>query len=86
MIDYGRVFGDTKPKEVNVTPELVFVAKNIEAATQEIDGYEVNGYYYDYYGYTKDEYIEEMASKDATQRINELEEELKAAKILLGVE
>ena len=85
MINYGRVFGDTRPKEVNVTAGQVFVAKNIEEVTQEIDGYEVSGYQYDYIGYTKDEYLEEVASKDA-QRIAELEEQLRVTKILLGVD
>lgn len=85
MINYGIVRGDSRPQEIEVTPAMVFVASNIEPFTAVIDGHETSGYQYNYIGYTKDEYIQVLSSTD-NARIQQLEEELRATKILLGVD
>ncbi len=81
MISYGKIRSGSRPKEVDMTASQVFIATNIEPYTIEIDGVEESGYQYDYVGYTKDEYLLEQ-----TNKITQLEQELQAAKILLGVD
>lgn len=81
MISYGKIHSGSRPKEVDMTASQVFIATNIEPYTLEIDGKTESGYQYDYVGYTKDEYLLEQ-----TNKITQLEQELQAAKILLGVE
>lgn len=81
MKNYGKVQSSTQPPEIEFTETKVFVASNIEAFTQSLGGYEESGYEYDYVEYNKDEYIQLLS-----QQSQRLEEELAAAKILLGVE
>lgn len=81
MINYGRVRGTEMPPELQITSSSVFVASNIEPYEEAVDDVIMSGYEYDYISYTKDEYIIKNA-----EAINELSEELAAAKILLGVE
>ena len=78
MKDYGRVKGDTYPEEIVITPTEVMVASNIQPYTEEIEGRTMSGYEYNYKVYSKDEYY--------SSTIAALQEELAAAKILLGVE
>ena len=85
MTNYGRVRGSTIPQEVETTETMVFVASNIATLTEVIDNETITEYEYDYIGYTKDEYIQYLTDKNA-QAINDLQEQLQAAKILLGVE
>lgn len=85
MKNFGKVKSSTRPPKIETTDTMVFVASNIEPYSFSIDNYEINGYEYDYIGYTKDEYIQKISSENS-RAIAELEEELKAAKILLGVE
>ena len=85
MINYQKTYSDSKPQDIEITDAMVFIAKNIKQYSKVIDGHEVNGYEYDYYAYTKDEYIQLLTTSNA-QAITELQEELAAAKILLGVE
>ncbi len=81
MIDYGKQFGFTHPQETEITGTSVFIASNIEEVTREIEEHQITGYEYDLVQYTKDEYLIRQANHIAA-----LEEELAAAKILLGVE
>ena len=81
MKDYGKVQSLNQPQEIEIKENKVFIASNIETYTQTIEGHEESGYQYDYVEYTKDEYIAILSHQ--SQR---LEEELAAAKILLGVE
>ena len=74
MINYGRQRGKTNPPEIEMTATSVFIASNVSPYTKIYDGRTEEGYEYDYVEYTKDEYIAELA------------QELKAAKILLGVD
>ena len=81
MKNYGKVQSSTQPLAIEFKETKVFVASNIETFTQNLGGYEENGYIYDYVEYGKDEYIQLLS-----QQSQRLEEELAAAKILVGVE
>lgn len=85
MKNLGLQRGSVEPKEVEITNTAVFVASNIRPYTQVIDDITVSGYEYNYTEYGKDEYIEALVMNNNT-KIEELEEQLTAAKILLGVE
>lgn len=85
MTNYGTVYSFIRPIEVELTNEKVYVASNIEECIIEKNGQELNGYKYNYCGYTKDEYIQKITEDNATI-VFQLEEELNATKILLGVE
>lgn len=84
MINHGKIHSNTIPPEIEITDDYVFIASNVVPYTKTIDEYTISGYEYDYAQYTKNEYIGLLAEKSA--KIEELEEELAAAKILLGVE
>lgn len=81
MIDYGLIHSLEEPKLIEITPTSVLIASDVEAYQGEIDGHQVSGYKYNYKSYTKDEYLLQQSSSIAA-----LQEELSAAKILLGVE
>ena len=81
MKNYGKVHSLNQPQENEIKEEKVFLASNIQPYTTVIEDKEESGYEYDYVEYTKDEYI-----KLLSQQSQRLEEELAAAKILLGVE
>ena len=78
------VRSDVCPPEIKVTPTQVFVTSNIVEYTKEINDKEEHGYKYDYTIYTKDQYILLIAQQ--TKAIEQLQDELQAAKILLGVD
>lgn len=81
MKDYGVVYGSIEPQTIEITPTSVLIASNIEPYEQEVDGHTISGYKYNYIEYSKDEYLLQQ-----TNNINALQEELAAAKVLLGVE
>ena len=85
MINYGKVRSSEIPQETEITSEYVFVASNIEPYEFSIEDKVLSGYEYDYIAYTKDEYIQYIVEKN-NKTITELEDELSAVKILLGVE
>lgn len=85
MINYGRVKSSKRPEEMEITGTSVFIASNIEEYQVTIDGQTINGYEYDYVGYDKDEYLTTVAISNM-HAINELQDELEATKILLGVD
>lgn len=70
-----------RPQEIEITANAVFVADNITSYSENIDGRYFNGYTYNCTEYTKDEYLLLQST-----RIAALQEELDAAKILLGVD
>ncbi len=84
MTNFGRVYSENRPKEIEITSSSVFVASNITPYEKEIDDEIIKGYEYDYVSYTKDEYILNLYNLNKT--IKDLEDELEATKILLGVE
>lgn len=81
MINYGRIKGSTRPQELEITNTSVMVASDIAPYEEEINDHIVTGYEYNYTVYSKDEYL--LLN---TITINNLQEELAATKILLGVE
>ena len=85
MINYGKVKSKNAPPATEITPNFVYVAKNIETVTRTIEDSEEIIYMYDYIQYTKDEYISSLSQANAAA-IEELNDELAATKILLGVE
>ena len=81
MKNYGIVYGSTEPQAIEITPTSVFIASNIEPYEEQIDDITISGYKYNYIEYSKDEYLLQQANN-----LVELQEELAAAKVLLGVE
>ena len=81
MKDYGIIEGSVEPRPIEITSTSVFVASNVQPYEEEIGDRTVSGYRYNYKEYTKDEYLLEQAASIAN-----LQEELTAAKVLLGVE
>lgn len=79
-----KVHSDICPPEIKVMEGYVFVASNITQYTETIDDKQVTGYQYSYTIYTKDQYITLIAQQ--TKAIEQLQDELQAAKILLGVD
>lgn len=71
MIFHGKTHSRTRPKDVEITELKVYVAENIqeeeltdettdmtdETAQNETNSEPMIGYVFDYYEYTKDEYI-----------------------------
>lgn len=76
-----HVYSAERPPEIEITATNVFIAENITPYEQHLDDYVITGYEYDCITYTKDEYIKYLAECN-----NKMEEELRAAKIILGVE
>lgn len=66
MINYGKVYSDTVPKSIEVTPGAVFLASNIQPYVEHFDEGDEIGYMFDYIAYTKDEYIELLSEKNET--------------------
>lgn len=80
MLNYSKIHSQTRPKDIEITNNKVFIATNIEEYSNE----EISGFEYDYTVYDKDEYIMILAKNQ--EDIITLREELEAAKIILGVE
>ena len=76
-----KVRSAIQPQEITIVGNEVLVASNIVPFEEEIDGYVRTGYEYDCEHYNKDEYLLQQSIK-----ISSLEEELAAAKVLLGVD
>lgn len=81
---YEPTYSMNKPPEIETTATKVFVASNIEEVSKEIEETNVNCFSYTLVEYDKDEYLD-ILFKQQTD-IAALQEELQAAKILLGVE
>ena len=81
MINHGIQHSTVEPKTIEVTTDSVFIATNITPYSKEIEGHMISGYSYNYVQYTLEEYL---TLQNAT--IASLQEELEAAKILLGVD
>lgn len=81
MINHGIQYSTTQPPEVEITSDAVFVASSITPYSKEIEGHTVSGYQYNYKQYTLAEYLVLQNANIAS-----LEEQLRAAKILLGVD
>ena len=76
-----KVRSAIRPKEMEVIGNDVLIASNITPYEEHFDDHVVSGFEYDYNKYNKDEYLLQQQTQ-----INNLAEELQAAKILLGVD
>ena len=81
MKDYGIIYGTVEPQPSEITSTSVFIASNVEPYQMDEGEHTISGYKYNYKEYAKDEYLLQQAASIAS-----LQEELAAAKILLGVE
>lgn len=81
MKNYGIVYGSIEPMPIEITATSVFIASNVTPYEEIIDDKTISGYKYNYVEYSKDEYLLQQ-----TTNIAALQEELAAAKVLLGVE
>jgi len=81
MINHGIQYSAVQPQAIEITSDAVFIATDITPYSKEIEGHTVSGYSYNYKQYTLSEYL---ALQNAN--IASLQEELQAAKILLGVD
>lgn len=81
MKNHGKVYSSIAPQPIEMTENAVYIASNIQAYSKIIEGHTQSGYSYDCIEYTKDEYLTYQASQIAN-----LQQELEAAKILLGVD
>ena len=81
---YEHTYSMNRPQEIETTSTKVFVASNIEEVTLEVEEKAINCFSYTLAEYDKDEYLD-LLFKQQTD-IAALQEELQAAKILLGVE
>lgn len=84
MIELGKTYSGIRPLEFDVRETKVFVAKNIEehqVRNEDVgDGSSelITEYSFDYYEYTKDEFIKMLSEKNET-----LEEELTSTQMAL---
>lgn len=78
---YEHLHSVTRPQDVEITAHAVFVASDITPYEEQLDGRTMSGYVYNCTEYTKDEYLLLQSTHIAA-----LQEELDAAKILLGVD
>lgn len=76
-----KVRSSIQPPIIEFLPNMVLINSNIVPYEEEVDGRILSGYEYDCEEYTKDEYLQMQ-----TDKISSLEQELAAAKILLGVD
>ena len=81
MINHGIQYSTSRPAEVEMTDKFVFIANNITPYSKEIEEHLIEGFQYEYIQYTRDEYLLQQ-----TEKVNALQQELEAAKILLGVD
>lgn len=81
MINHGTQYSTVQPQAIEITSDAVFIATNITPYSKEIEGHIMSGYQYNYTQYSLAEYL---ALQNAN--IASLQEELDAAKILLGVD
>ena len=82
MKEYKKVRSSARPQEIEITNNAVYLAKNIAPYEEQLEGGRVvEGFEYDCLEYTKDEYLVYQ-----NEQLAELQQELQAAKILLGVD
>ena len=81
---YEHTYSMNKPPEIETTSTKVFVSTDVKEMPIEVEENIVNCFCYTLVEYDKDEYLD-ILFKQQTD-IAALQEELQAAKILLGVE
>lgn len=78
---YSKLCSSVRPQDIEIMADKVIVASDIVEYNETIDGHTISGYEYKGTEYSKDEYLLLQSSAIAS-----LQEELAAAKVLLGVE
>lgn len=81
---YNPTYAYIEPPKIDITATKVFITSNIQEVEREIENSIVHCYQYTLTEYDKDEYLAILSQNQ--QDIAALQEELQAAKILLGVE
>ena len=81
MINHGTQYSTVQPQEIEITTDSVFVATDITPYSKQVEDHTISGYQYTYKQYTLGEYLALQNTQIAS-----LQEELQAAKILLGVD
>ena len=81
---YEHTYSTNKPPEIETTSTKVFISTDIKETSREVEENTINCFCYTLIEYDKDEYLD-ILFKQQTD-ITALQEELQAAKILLGVE
>lgn len=79
-----NVRSNGKPDSIQIINNKIIIPSNIHNFSLESDEGQISGYEYDCDVYDKDEYLIIIAEQ--ANHIHELEDELTAAKILLGVD
>lgn len=65
MTNYGKMRGNVRPSEIELTPKSVLVATNITPYEEEIDGRTFSGFEYDYIEYSMEEYLLKLTLENA---------------------
>lgn len=60
MIKLGTQYSASKPKNIEVTADAVFLVINIRPYEKEVEERNISGYAYECIQYTKDEYIAKL--------------------------
>ena len=81
---YENTYSTIEPPQIDITATKVFIASNIQEVEREVEDMIIHCYEYTLTEYDKDEYLTILSQNQ--QDIATLQEELRAAKILLGVE
>jgi len=81
---YNPTYSFIRPESIEITETKVFLATNIQEVEREVEDTIEHCYQYTLTEYDKDEYFALLSQNQ--QDIEALQEELQAAKILLGVE
>ena len=81
---YETTYSATQPQAIEITSNKIFLASNIQQINREIEDREETCYLYTLTEYDKDEYLALLIQNQAN--VAALQEELEAAKVLLGVE
>lgn len=81
---YEPTYSSIEPPKIDITTTKVFLATNVQEIEREVEDMVEHCYQYTLTEYDKDEYLAILSQNQ--QDIEALQEELRAAKILLGVE
>ena len=84
MKDYGTVISDFRPRPIEIQDLSVIICYNIKEFQHTMNGITTTLYEYHQCVYDKDEYII-MVSTSTLEAIKELQDELDAIKMTLGV-
>lgn len=81
---YAPTYSTIEPPKMDITSTKVFVASDVHEVEREVEDTIIHCFEYTLTEYDKDEYLIILSQNQ--QDVEALQEELRAAKILLGVE